>query len=79
MPETRAVRRFVAVSMMVPSPSSAAFASRAMSWRSCAVPSPLIVTTSFVVAPPASMLPLPGSAMVSLRLLTPVTEMFPAP
>jgi hypothetical protein len=50
-----------------------------MSWRSRAVPSPLIVTASFVVIPAASMLPLPGSATVSFRLLTPVTETFPAP
>lgn len=78
MPETLAVRLFAAVSMMVPSPPSVASTSRAMSWRSCAVPS-LIATSSFVAVPPASMLPLPGSSMVTLRLSIPVTEMFPSP
>jgi hypothetical protein len=78
VPETLAVRLFAAVSMMVPSPPSVASTSRAMSWRSCAVPS-LIATSSFVAVPPASMLPLPGSSMVTLRLSIPVTEMFPSP
>ena len=40
-----------------------------MSWRSRAVPSPLIVTSTFVVVPVASMVPLPGSATVRLGLM----------
>ena len=78
-PESRAVRLWVAVSTMVPSPASAAFASRATSPPSIAVPSPPIVTWSFVVVPLTSMLPAPGSVTVRARLWIPVTAMFPAP
>ena len=78
-PESRAVRLWVAVSTMVPSPASAAFASRATSPPSIAVPSPPIVTWSFVVVPVTSMLPAPGSVTVRARLWIPVTAMFPAP
>ena len=60
-PESLAVRLWVAVSTMVPSPASAAFASRATSPPASRSP-PLIVTWSFVVVPVTSMLPAPGSA-----------------
>src|SRR4051794_10816277 len=65
--------------MMLPLPLSTAVASRPMSRRSAAVPSPLMVTSSLDTVPVASMLPLPGSATVRCRLLIPVTAMFPAP